>query len=79
MDPELQSILDRFLDEDVLMSLMMGAVAVTAIVCGSIGSALKFISRERTRRELAAYLSEGTITPEQAERILKAKTPNSCM
>ncbi len=79
MDPEMQSFLDRVLNEDVLMPLMMGAVAVTAIVCGTIASALKFMSRERTRRELAAYLSEGTITPEQAERILKAKTPNSCV
>lgn len=79
MDPEMQNLLDRVLNEDVLMPLMMGAVAVTAIVCGTLGSALKFMSRERTRRELAAYLSEGTITPEQAERILKAKTPSSCV
>lgn len=29
-------------------------------------------SRERTRREIAAYVSEGSMTPEQGERLMKA-------
>lgn len=78
MDPDLHNILDRFLDEEVFMPLVMGVVAVTAIVCGTLSSAIKSVARERTRREIAAYLSEGSLTAEQAERILKAKTPDRC-
>lgn len=29
-------------------------------------------TRERTRREVAAYIAEGSMTPEQGERILAA-------
>lgn len=32
----------------------------------------KTIERERTRRELAAYIAEGTMTPDDAERIMRA-------
>lgn len=78
MDPDLHDILDRFLDKDVLVPLVMGIVAVTAIVCGTLSGAIKSVARERTRREIAAYLSEGSLTAEQAERILKAKTPDRC-
>lgn len=28
--------------------------------------------RERTRREVAAYVAEGSMTPEQGERLLRA-------
>ena len=30
-------------------------------------------SRERTRREIAAYVAEGSITPDQGERLMKAQ------
>lgn len=78
MDPELQSILDRLLDDEVLVPLIMGVVGVTAIICGTLSSAIKSVARERTRREIAAYLAEGSLTAEQAERILKAKNPDRC-
>lgn len=78
MDPDTYNILDRFLDDEVLMPLIMGAVGITAIVFGTIGSAIKTVARERTRREIAAYLSEGSLTAEQADRVLKARTPNRC-
>ena len=29
-------------------------------------------SRERSRREIAAYIAEGTLSPDQGERILRA-------
>ncbi|MGQ0629006.1 MAG: hypothetical protein ACT4PL_13020 [Phycisphaerales bacterium] len=33
---------------------------------------VRTVTRERTRREIAAYIAEGTMTPEQGERLLKA-------
>lgn len=34
--------------------------------------AIRTASRERSRREIAAYIAEGSMTPEQGERLLKA-------
>jgi len=76
MNPDTYDILDRFLDDEVLMPIIFGAVAIVAIVFGTLTSMVKHVARERTRRELAAYMSEGTITPEQAERLIKARTPD---
>jgi hypothetical protein len=33
----------------------------------------KTIERERTKREIAAYVAEGTISPQDAERIITAQ------
>lgn len=33
----------------------------------------KTIERERTKREIAAYVAEGTISPQDAERIIAAQ------
>ena len=57
-------------------------IVVLAIICGSIlvNSLIKAVttvitarSFERSRREIAAYIAEGTMTPEQGERLLKAR------
>ena len=52
-------------------------VAVAA--CFIVGMLLKSITtivtsgaREKSRREIAAYIAEGSISPEQGERIIKA-------
>lgn len=49
-----------------------GLIAVIAILMGSITSIVRVRSRERTRREIAAYIAEGSMTPEQGERLMKA-------
>ena len=45
---------------------------LAAIASGCIKSVVKSVSRERTRREIAAYIAEGTMTPEQGEKLLAA-------
>jgi hypothetical protein len=47
-----------------------GIIFVVAI--RTIGSVIKSNARERTRREIAAYIAEGTMTPEQGERLMRA-------
>ena len=49
-----------------------GAVAIVAIVFGSVTSITVNRSREKTRREIAAYVAEGTIDPDKAVEMLKA-------
>lgn len=49
-------------------------VALIAILAGAATKIARYVSFERTRREVAAYLSEGSITLEEADHII-AKTP----
>jgi len=60
------------LNEDRLVLLIGGALGMAGIVFGTVSSMVKGTAKERTRREIAAYIAEGSMTPEQGERILKA-------
>lgn len=48
-------------------------VAVLAIVCGTLKSILETRQREQTRREVAAYIAEGSMTPDDGAKILTAE------
>ncbi len=52
-----------------------GAIAITAITVGSLKCMVTGCARERTRREIAAFIAEGSMTPEQGERLMKAREP----
>lgn len=54
----------------VLAICIGGVIAILAISLGVINNIVRTASRERTRREVAAYVAEGSITPEDAERLL---------
>ena len=60
-----------------LAAIILGCGAL--MVCG-IGCAVSkvFVGRgqERTRRELAAYVAEGTLDPDKAIEMLKAGEPS---
>jgi len=63
-------------NEDTLIPFMIfgvgGIVAVVAIVFGSIKRISINNEREKTRREIAAYIAEGSMTPEDGARLLSA-------
>lgn len=52
----------------LLGGLVLGLIA---IVGSFITKIVMVRSHERTKREIAAYIAEGTMTPEDGERILK--------
>ncbi len=54
-----------------------GLIAIFGIFFGSITSTQRTKERERTRREIAAYVAEGSMTPEEGERLLKAGEDSS--
>lgn len=75
MDPTVE----KLLDEDMLIPL-------TAIVCGSVIAVIAIIftsvramvvsrNREQTKRELAAYVAEGTLDPDKAVSMINAGRP----
>lgn len=42
------------------------------VLIRTVAGVFKTASRERTRREIAAFIAEGSMTPEQGERLLNA-------
>ena len=57
---------------DNVIFIIGGAIAIVAIVFGALKHIVSTGSREKSRREIAAYIAEGSMTPEQGERLLKA-------
>jgi len=69
--------LQKVLTENFVF-VMMGAVAMVAIVSGCIKSVASSIARERTRREIAAYIAEKSMSPEEGERLMAAGVKKGC-
>jgi len=61
------------LADDALSLAIVAGVAIVAIVGGISASVLNTRSRERSRREIAAYIAEGSMTAEQGEKLMRAK------
>lgn len=58
-----------------IISIIGGvAIAMTAIVNANNRRIAQTREREQSRRELAAYVAEGTISPEDAAKLLEAGT-----
>jgi hypothetical protein len=69
---ELSELIQVIANGDNVLWLVGGFIGTVAVVFGSITGVMKTSARERTRREIAAYIAEGSMTPEQGERLLKA-------
>ncbi len=55
------------------------SVAIIAIIFGVINTIATNAEHEKSRREIAAYVAEGSITPEDAEKLLASSKKNkSC-
>lgn len=62
-------------DGDILKVVTLGiggVVAVVWIIASSIRGAIVGRAKEASRREIAAYVAEGSMTPEQGERLMAA-------
>ena len=53
-------------------------VAIVAIVTGAIRKTLTTRAREQSRREIAAYVAEGSISPDDAAKLLSKGHKKSC-
>ena len=68
----LADVLDKLAEMPNPIFVIGGAVAIVAIVACTATKIAVGRSREQTRREIAAYVAEGTIDPEKAVEMLKA-------
>jgi hypothetical protein len=52
-------------------------IAVISIISSTIKSTYVGRAREESRREIAAYIAEGSMSPEEGERLMKAGPKDS--
>jgi hypothetical protein len=67
---EVMESLDKHFGVFIILAGTSFVVLLTLIK--SIAGVATSVSRERTRREVAAYIAEGSMTPEQGEKLLRA-------
>ena len=71
-DEFVQQLMDRP-DFMPIIAIVFGCLTgMVAIVFGSIAGVMKGRAAEATRREIAAYVAEGSIRPEDAIAMIKA-------
>lgn len=66
------SLITALREQDLLGWTLFGGFVLIFVAIRSTVGIVKSVSRERTRREIAAYIAEGSMTPEQGEKLLKA-------
>lgn len=69
MNPMLLASID---EGEIVVVAIGGAIAIVILTISSIYYHNKNKLREKTKQEVAAYVAEGSMTPADAERILKA-------
>lgn len=67
-------------DENVKGVAIVGGLSIGALamVLGTARSIVKTRAREQTRREIAAYIAEGSMTPEQGEKLMASGERPGC-
>jgi hypothetical protein len=70
--------ISQLMAADGFLWVVGGMIAIVGIFCGTVTSMVKVVSRERSRREIAAYIAEGSLTPEQGERLMNAGEKPAC-
>jgi len=73
-----QQFVDMLFHSDRGGWLMFGGVVVVIVLIKTAGSTVRAVSRERTRREIAAFIAEGSMSPEQGERLMRSGASDRC-
>ncbi|MDF1870011.1 MAG: hypothetical protein P1U30_06435 [Phycisphaerales bacterium] len=64
------------MDTNLAMIIFIGILGFLAML-GILHAMSKSKEREQTKREVAAYVAEGSMTPEQGERLIAAGKKSS--
>jgi len=60
-------------DHRTLTLVGLAVVGVVWVISTSIASVIRTALMERSRREIAAYIAEGSMTAKEGERLMKAQ------
>ncbi len=72
VESQSQDILITMFSLPNVIFVIGGAVALVAILAGAIATVINTRAKERTRRELAAYVAAGSLDPDKAVALLNA-------
>lgn len=73
----MESIIQQIVEKEELFFALVIAGSITIVsICKAITGMVGRLAHERTRREVAAYIAEGSMSPEQGERLLAAGRRN---
>jgi len=74
----MENIIHEIIQKEELFFVLVIAGAITVVsIFKSITGMIGRLAHERTRREVAAYIAEGSMSPEQGERLLAAGKQNN--
>lgn len=59
-------------ENEITLFVILGCIAISIVAMATVYYHQKNKLREKTKQEIAAYVAEGSMTPEDAERIIKA-------
>ena len=75
----MQPIIDAVAEDIyVLIPLSAMSIAIIGVVGGIVKSIVANKQYEKSRREIAAYIAEGSISPDEGEKLLSAKPQRRC-
>lgn len=74
MEDIIHEILNK---EEIFLALLIAGSITIVSICKSLTGMVARLAHERTRREVAAYIAEGSMSPEQGERLLAAGKRNN--
>jgi len=75
----MESLIQEFINnEDIYIPTMIASAIVLIVIVKAFTRMVTGIAAERTRREIAAYIAEGSMTPEQGERLLASDKRRGC-
>jgi len=75
----MESLVQEFItNEEIYLPSLIATAVVVIILFKAITKMVTNIASERTRREIAAYIAEGSMTPEQGERLLNSGKSRGC-
>jgi len=67
-------------NEDVFIPSVIAGSIVLVIAIKAVTGMFSRFAQERTRREIAAYIAEGSMSPEQGERLMQSgRGPRGCV
>lgn len=70
-DPSVHWTSYVFRDDVVIPVVIFGSI-ILIVAIRTVAGVVTSVSRERSRREIAAFIAEGSMTPEQGERLMRA-------
>jgi hypothetical protein len=71
-ESQTENIVRMVTQDNVLIPTLIAGSIIVVVTVNMIGKVFASRTRERTRREIAAFIAEGSMTPEQGERLMKA-------